>query len=58
MGPLDLGSYFLVQPFPAECYRDGDCVAERPVPGAITLRHPLMNRVHYKDKGRGKIKWT
>ncbi len=44
--------------YPEECYREGDCVTECPVPGAITLRHPLMNRVHYKDKETGEIRRT
>ena len=42
--------------YPEECYREGDCVTECPVKGAITLRHPLMGRVHYKDKETGEIK--
>ncbi len=42
--------------YPEECYRDGDCVLECPVKGAIRLRHPLMARVHYKDKETGEIK--
>jgi NAD-dependent dihydropyrimidine dehydrogenase PreA subunit len=41
--------------YPEECYYDGCCVEECPV-GAITMRHPLMSRVHYKDKATGEIK--
>ena len=41
--------------YPEECYHEGDCVTECPE-GAITLRHPLMARVHYKDKETGEIK--
>ena len=44
--------------YPEECYREGDCVTECPVHGAITLRHPLMNRAHYKNKETGEIKHT
>ncbi len=40
--------------YPEECYREGDCVTECPQ-GAIRLRHPLMNRVHFKDKDTGEI---
>ena len=42
--------------YPEECWYAACCVEECPVPGAITLRHPLMMRVHYKDKRTGKIK--
>jgi NAD-dependent dihydropyrimidine dehydrogenase PreA subunit len=42
--------------YPEECYHEGDCVTECPVQGAITLRHPLMNRVHYKNKVTGEIR--
>lgn len=44
--------------YPEECYREGDCVTECPVQGAITFRHPLMNRAHYKDKETGEIRHT
>lgn len=36
--------------FPDECWYCGCCVMECPVEGAITLRHPLMNRVHWVSK--------
>ncbi len=42
--------------YPEECWYAGCCVGECPVPGCITMRHPLMSRVHYKDKETGKIK--
>ncbi len=41
--------------YPEECWYSGDCVGECPT-GAITLRHPLMSRVHYKNKETGEIK--
>lgn len=41
--------------YPEECYYDGCCVEECPS-GAIKLRHPLMSRVHYKNKETGEIK--
>jgi NAD-dependent dihydropyrimidine dehydrogenase PreA subunit len=44
--------------YPEECYREGDCVTECPKQGAITFRHPLMNRAHYKDKETGEIRRT
>ncbi len=36
--------------YPEECWYDGSCVEACPVPGAIKLIHPLMNRVHWKEK--------
>lgn len=36
--------------FPDECWYCGCCVMECPVKGAISLRHPLMNRVHWIAK--------
>jgi NAD-dependent dihydropyrimidine dehydrogenase PreA subunit len=36
--------------FPGECWYCGCCVMVCPCDGAITLRHPLMNRVHWVDK--------
>jgi len=36
--------------YPGECWYCGCCVMECPVPGAITLRHPLMNQVRWVAK--------
>lgn len=36
--------------YPGECWYCGCCVMECPVEGAITLRHPLMNQVHWAKK--------
>jgi len=36
--------------YPGECWYCGCCVMECPVEGAIKLRHPLMNRVHWIEK--------
>ncbi|MGF7057657.1 ferredoxin [Brassicibacter mesophilus] len=36
--------------YPGECWYCGCCVIECPVEGAITLRHPLMNQVHWVSK--------
>jgi NAD-dependent dihydropyrimidine dehydrogenase PreA subunit len=44
--------------YPEECWYAGCCVGECPVPGAITMRLPLMSRVHYKNKETGEIKRT
>lgn len=41
--------------YPEECWYAGCCVGECPVPGALTMRHPLMMRVHYKNKKTGEI---
>ncbi len=41
--------------YPEECWYGGFCAEECPS-GAITMRHPLMMRVHYKNKGTGEIK--
>ncbi len=41
--------------YPEECWYAGCCVAECPAPGALTMRHPLMMRVHYKNKETGEI---
>lgn len=38
--------------FPGECWYCGDCVEVCPVEGAIELRHPLMNKVHWIEKSR------
>ena len=35
--------------YPGECYYCGSCVMECPCPGAISLRHPLMNRTKFTD---------
>lgn len=40
--------------YPEECWYGGCCVVECPVPGAITLSHPLMQRVHWKRKETGE----
>jgi NAD-dependent dihydropyrimidine dehydrogenase PreA subunit len=36
--------------FPGECWYCGCCVTACPIPGAIRLRHPLMNEVHWVPK--------
>lgn len=36
--------------YPGECWYCGCCVMECPVEGAIRLRHPLMNKVHWVSK--------
>lgn len=36
--------------YPGECWYCGSCVVECPIEGAITLRHPLMNQVHWVEK--------
>ena len=36
--------------FPDECWYCGCCIMECPIEGAITLRHPLMNQVHWAPK--------
>jgi NAD-dependent dihydropyrimidine dehydrogenase PreA subunit len=36
--------------YPGECWYCGCCVMECPVEGAITLRHPLMNRANWIAK--------
>lgn len=33
--------------YPGECYYCGACVMVCPVPGALTLNHPLMNRAKF-----------
>ena len=35
--------------YPGECYYCGSCVMACPVPGAIKLKHPLMNRTKFVD---------
>lgn len=34
--------------YPDECWYGGCCVAVCPLPGAVRLNHPPMNRVHWK----------
>jgi NAD-dependent dihydropyrimidine dehydrogenase PreA subunit len=36
--------------YPGECWYCGCCVVVCPCEGAITLRHPLMNQVHWVEK--------
>jgi len=38
--------------YPGECWYCGSCVVVCPVKGAITLRHPLMNRVNWVEKSQ------
>ena len=33
--------------WPGECWYCGACVMECPVPGAVVLRHPLMNKAAF-----------
>ena len=33
--------------YPGECYYCGSCVMACPVPGAIRLKHPLMNMTKF-----------
>ena len=40
--------------YPEECWYGGDCVEECPSPGAITLNHPLIQRVGWKRKETGE----
>ena len=35
--------------YPGECYYCGSCVMSCPVPGAIELEHPLMNRTRFVE---------
>ena len=35
--------------YPGECYYCGSCVMECPVPGAIKLQHPIMNKTKFTD---------
>ena len=35
-----------------ECWFCGCCVMQCPVDGAIKLRHPLMNQVHWVEKNK------
>lgn len=36
--------------YPGECWYCGCCVVVCPAEGAITMRHPLMNQVHWIEK--------
>ena len=40
--------------YPEECWYDGSCVDHCPEPGAITLNHPLTQRVRWKRKATGE----
>jgi len=40
--------------YPEECWYGGDCVTECPQQGAISLNHPLMQRVRFKRKETGE----
>ena len=40
--------------YPEECWYEGCCVAHCPIPGAIKLNHPLMQRVRWKRKETGE----
>ncbi|MDO4459569.1 MAG: 4Fe-4S binding protein [Clostridia bacterium] len=44
--PQEKGKHPVVM-YPGECYYCGCCVIECPVEGAISLRHPLMNRARF-----------
>lgn len=35
--------------WPGECWYCGACIQQCPVPGAIKLEHPLMNRTKFVD---------
>jgi len=41
--------------YPDECWYGGDCVSHCPVPGAIKLNHPLMQKVRWKRKETGEL---
>jgi len=43
--------------YPEECWYAACCVGECPE-GCLTMRHPLMMRVHFKNKETGEIKRT
>jgi NAD-dependent dihydropyrimidine dehydrogenase PreA subunit len=40
--------------YPDECWFCGSCVAHCPSPGAITMEHPLYQRVGWKRKETGE----
>ncbi len=40
--------------YPDECWYCGACVLECPLPGAISLNHPLTERVRFKRKSTGE----
>ena len=39
---------------PDECWYGGNCVFVCPIPGAIKLNWPMMQRVHWRDKETGE----
>jgi len=41
--------------YPDECWFRGSCVAHCPCPGAITMEHPLSQRVGWKRKETGEF---
>ncbi|MFC2038277.1 ferredoxin family protein, partial [Chloroflexota bacterium] len=40
--------------YPDECWFCGTCVEDCPVPGAISMEHPLSQRVGWKRKATGE----
>lgn len=42
--------------YPGECYYCGACVMVCPKPGAITLKHPVMNRAKFVPVRNGENK--
>lgn len=40
--------------YPDECWFCGTCVEDCPVPGAITMQHPLNQKVYWKRKETGE----
>lgn len=43
---MEKGKHPIVM-YPGECYYCGACVMVCPVPGAVKLQHPLMNRAKF-----------
>lgn len=43
---MEKGKHPIVM-YPGECYYCGACVMACPVPGAVKLQHPLMNRAKF-----------
>lgn len=41
--------------YPDECWFCGSCVEECPNPGAITMHHPLNQKMAWKRKDTGEI---
>jgi len=41
--------------YPDECWFCGCCVEDCPVPGAITMQHPLNQSVGWKRKDTGEL---